>query len=547
MRLTTIYAGMLCLFIGMASPAISFAAGNTLTVEQRLALLEQRLNQAENDARQAKLRATQAEQQTRDADARARMAENRVQQLENRTSAVEAQNAETGKKIDDTALVSAKTNPADNGFEFSGYARSGMLINSNGRGARGGPGVSPASSVGGDAHVGRLGNEKDNYVELSFIKHLQFDDGSKARFKTMLADGANNPDPWVQDNDSHHLNVRQLYVEMADLPSFGGPVKNATLWAGKRFDRDNFDIHFTDSDIMFLGGTGGGINDVQWTPHFKNDFSLYARNFGDLGSDRYNDNDVQNVMLTANSFYDNWQLMLTGMAAQGNDELKDNTSTTGSYALRSDNTAQHGYYAMLAYHDKERFYGVLPGSSESALQFGHGLGAEARQPGSDGDLTHDAMSVRFASYGILPVSKNWEIAPSVIAQHSEDRYRNGDRYDWATFNLRASQAITQNFALLYEASWQYMDLNPNGRTYNNDGDIDAYQAVKGDFYKLTFAPTFKVGDVFDIKARPEIRFFVTYMNWDKELDRYAVNDDFGSAGFTAGGNWNFGVQTEIWF
>lgn len=58
MRLTTIYAGMSCLFIGMVSPAISFAAGNTLTIEQRLALLEQRLNQAENDARQAKLRAT---------------------------------------------------------------------------------------------------------------------------------------------------------------------------------------------------------------------------------------------------------------------------------------------------------------------------------------------------------------------------------------------------------------------------------------------------------------------------------------------------------
>jgi sucrose porin len=56
-----------------------------------------------------------------------------------------------------------------------------------------------------------------------------------------------------------------------------------------------------------------------------------------------------------------------------------------------------------------------------------------------------------------------------------------------------------------------------------------------------------VGDVLDIKARPEIRFFVTWMNWDKDLERYAINDDFGSKGFTAGGNWNFGVQTEIWF
>jgi len=53
-----------------------------------------------------------------------------------------------------------------------------------------------------------------------------------------------------------------------------------------------------------------------------------------------------------------------------------------------------------------------------------------------------------------------------------------------------------------------------------------------------------VGNVFDIKVRPEIRLFATYMNWDKE-DRYAINDDFGSAGFTAGGPGNVGGQTEI--
>lgn len=170
----------------------------------------------------------------------------------------------------------------------------------------------------------------------------------------------------------------------------------------------------------------------------RGDYSVYARNFGDLGSDNYADNDIQNLLFTANHFYGNWQLMTTVMTAQGNDDLKDNTSTTGSYALRSDNTAKNGYYAMLALHDKQQFYGLAPGVSESALQYGVGLGAEARQPGSDGDLTENAASLRFASYGILPLGKNWQLAPSVIAQHSEDRYRDGDRYDWATFNLRVS-------------------------------------------------------------------------------------------------------------
>lgn len=533
MRKSPLYVALCC---ALFTSGMAQAAG--LTIEQRLALLEQRLEKTEAEASAARVSAQQASARTAKAEARAERAEHQLAAMQAPVAVPAATTPAAGN-----AAVPEK----DNGFEFSGYARSGAPLSGSGRGAHGGPGVSPASSIGGDAHVGRLGNEKDNYVELSFIKHLQFDDGSSARFKAMLADGANNPDPWVQDNDSHHMNIRQLYVEMNNLADFSGPLENATLWAGKRFDRDNFDIHFTDSDIVFLGGTGGGINDVQWTPDLHSNFSLYARNFGDLGSDRYNDNDVQNVMLTANNFYGNLQWMLTGMSAQGNDDLKGNTSTTGSYALRSDDTAKNGVYTMLAWHDKQRFYGLLPGSSESAIQYGRGLGAEARQPGSDGDLTRNAQSVRFASYGIVPVSQNWELAPSLIAQHSEDRYRAGDRYDWATFNLRASQAISHNFALLYEASWQYMDLDPNGRSYLSGGALNRYQAVKGDFYKLTFAPTFKVGEVFDIKARPEIRVFATYMNWSKDLDRYAVNDDFGSAGFSAGGNWSFGVQSEIWF
>ena len=91
---------------------------------------------------------------------------------------------------------------------------------------------------------------------------------------------------------------------------------------------------------MFLGGTGGGINDVNWNSTLRGDYSVYARSFGDLGSDNYQDNDIQNLMFTANHFWNNWQLMTTAMTAQGNDDLKDTTSTTGSYALRSDNTAK---------------------------------------------------------------------------------------------------------------------------------------------------------------------------------------------------------------
>ena len=113
---------------------------------------------------------------------RAAAAEKQVQTLSQRTDATEQKQQAADKQL-------AKTRLTD-GFEFNAYARSGMLVNSHGKGARGGPGISPASSLNGDAHVGRLGNEKDNYVELSFGKKMTFSDGSWAHFKTMLADGA---------------------------------------------------------------------------------------------------------------------------------------------------------------------------------------------------------------------------------------------------------------------------------------------------------------------------------------------------------------------
>lgn len=34
----------------------------------------------------------------------------------------------------------------------------------------------------------------------------------------------------------------------------------------------------------------------------RGDYSVYARNFGDLGSDNYADNDIQNLLFTANHF-----------------------------------------------------------------------------------------------------------------------------------------------------------------------------------------------------------------------------------------------------
>ncbi len=60
---------------------------------------------------------------------------------------------------------------------------------------------------------------------------------------------------------------------------------------------------------------------------------------------------------------------------------------------------------MLAHHDKQQFYGLAPGVSESALNTASGWAPKRVSRGSDGDLTENAASLRFASYGILPLGK----------------------------------------------------------------------------------------------------------------------------------------------
>lgn len=510
--------GTLAMAIGIAlsTPTLGYAAPTLDSLEARLVAMEQRLQQAESRAADAETRATAAEQQ--------------VAHLQARTQAPLA----TARQTDSAAAPTPAEKPATNvaasaaalseGFEFHGYARSGLIMNDSAAGTQSGPYLTPAGETGGA--VGRLGNENNTYVELNLEHKQQLANGATTRFKAMLADGQRDYNDWT--GSTSELNIRQAFVELGNLPTFSGVFDNSTLWAGKRFDRDNFDIHWLDSDVVFLAGTGGGIYDVQWNEGLKSNFSLYGRNFGDIETI---DNTIQNYIVTSNHFAGPFQLMVSGLRAKDNDQRVNRSRD-------NDRAGDSGIHAMLALHN-DSFWGLRSGSAKTALLYGHGLGAEVKGIGSDGNLTQQAETWRLASYGVTPLNKTWSFAPALLAQTSSDRYAAGDRYRWATLNARLIQAINQNFALAYEGSYQYMDLDAQG--YRDR------QAVSGSFWKLTVAPTFKVADIGDFFTRPEIRFFASWMDWNSSLDRYASDDAFGSSGFSAGGEWNFGVQMETWF
>ncbi|AMD01287.1 carbohydrate porin [Halomonas chromatireducens] len=484
--------------VAVASIGISGLASAD-SLEQRLLDLENRIAAAEQRASAAEQRAELTEAQ---AEGRLSTAE-----VEERLAKVERQAS------------------GEEGFSFNVYARSGLLLGEDRKSIEGGPYVTPAGGLGGA--VGRLGNEPDTYAEAILNYRMQFDNGARAHYRTMLASGTTTSNDW--DGDSN-LNVRQVYAEFSDLPSFTGAFENASIWAGKRFDRDNFDIHWLDSDFVFLAGTGAGIYDMQLADNWRSNFSLYGRSFSDYPVRPEfpgNDGSTDSLILTANNYFGNWQWMVNALSAADNDERDIGQGQTA---------ADSGFHTMVAYHG-DSFFGLGDGNIKVALLHGQGLGAEVKGLGSDGDLTDDAQATRLGIYGTTYVAPNWRFAPVLFGEMSKDRYADGDDYKWLTLNARLVNEITQNFEMQYEASYQYMDLDPNGR-----GDLNS---VSGDFGKFTIAPTFKP-QVGGFWQRPEIRLFASYTDWDSELNDYDTTSAFGSDDFS-GGQWSFGVQTEVWF
>lgn len=521
------------------------AASPNSSIEERLARLEARTAAAEARASAAEAEASQLRKEVE------RLNQNQQFALGNPLVAPETQMSllarvaqiearQQSLERDTSSLVSSvgSIRNITKGFTFSGYARSGTMSNSGAAG-RASPYITPAGSVGGA--VGRLGNESDTYVEMQFAKEDQSENGTHWKYTVMLADGVETPNDWTSSSSS--LNVRKAYSELSHLASFQNSAvfKNATLWAGKRFDRDNFDIHWLDTDVVFLAGTGAGIYDVQLTDQWRINASVMSRSYGDFSEDA-NDKDIRSYIATLNQFFDNgrWQLMLNGIASRQNDAKvqanSEDTKKTERLNQAGYSPAERGVHSMLAYHRPD-FFGQ-EGFFKAALLYGKGLGAEVKGIGSDGELLDEASALRLAMYGQTRLNDTWRIAPVLLTEHSKDRYVPGDNYRWLTLNMRLANELSSNFEMVYETSWQTMDLDPKG--------YKGRQAADGAFWKLTIAPTFKAesGNFF---KRPELRVFASYMDWSKELDGFSDSDNFGQKYFKSGGLWQFGTQMEAWF
>lgn len=146
------------------------------------------------------------------AEARAKTAELQVQKL----AETQQQNQLTTQEVAQRTVQLEQKSAENSGFEFHGYACSGLLMNDAASSSKSGPYLTPAGETGGA--VGRLGNEADTYVELN-VEHKQtLDNGATTRFKAMLADGQRDYNDWT--GGSSNLNIRQAFCRTGRITKF---------------------------------------------------------------------------------------------------------------------------------------------------------------------------------------------------------------------------------------------------------------------------------------------------------------------------------------
>lgn len=469
--------------------------------------------------------------------------EERVAKLEAELAAKEgtSQEARIAALEDSVASVEKKQSYQD--FEFHGYARSGLLMNSDGRGGK-------AFSTGRSPKY-RLGNEDETYMELELVKNFYLEDGSWAKYHVMLADSVESTNDWTGGGDGD-LNLRQAFVEMGNLSTFTGAFEESVIWAGKRFyGRD--DVHINDFYFRDYSGTGAGIQNIKLGSGYG-DLALIGRNFEDIDS-----TDLESYTLDARYRVGNWEFELAGHMAKDNDSTRtsggdwgwqdtDNDPSTDPVWGKSPVTtsgegrADTGYQGYINYN-LPGYYGFTDaGFSRIYVQGGHGLGAgDLGGAARNENAGEDEKAYRIGSFGQATLSDNWDLFTNLsFTQNFDSLDENGNKVDfkWASAGMRPVYKINKNFELQFEVGYDWIDVEDT-----KNGDYD------GGIWKATFAPTFKL-DTSAFWGRPEIRTFVTYANWDSDLsakndsNKYR-NEDLAS--YSGSDGWNFGVQAEVWF
>lgn len=372
---------------------------------------------------------------------------------------VKAAGVAADARIDKLEQEIATLKEAQGGFSFHGYARTGILVNSDNNRENGTFWVPEAW------RTYRLGNETDTFIENTFEKKWTMDDGSYAKVHFLYChqsypNGAGWDPPAASDTTEFFM--RESYAEIGNLPELG----NLTFWAGQRYYRRD-DVHINDFYWKDFSGLGAGVQGI---------------NVGDAKLDV--------ALMFHGSNYLTQQLIftLTGInIGPGNLEV-DFLPTF----QQDDNAGDSGSgIGLAAKYGMGNFFGLSEGSSMVGLYYGNKLAWNPTWFAPQDNIADvdDATLLRVVASGVSQITEDFEVQPLLLYQKAENSNWNMDA-TWTSIGCRPVYHFNKNFALQFEVGYDSTEKN----NIENSGT------------KFTIAPTITLGKGF--YTRPQVRFFV---------------------------------------
>lgn len=461
-----------------------------------------------------------------------------IEQMEKKLERLEAE-----KELQKLAAENRQQKDDFKSFEFHGYSRAGFGWNRDG--GTGNQFRWNYDASGLDEHYWRLGNEPhDAYTALSFIKNIETDDQSFAKFVATLIVA-----PRAEDNfERTDVVVRQLYSELGNFDWAPG----VTFWAGQKWYRHPGDQHITDWQFLDIAGYGGGVGDIPLGDSAK--FSIAALGFID-------ENNYETVSGGSTEITDNGEptsyvvdfrveeipfamgdilIQFAPTWTSGGEFSEPVLADDGGPISKLD--SESGWMSAV-YLNFDDFFGILEGGSGRIIgRYGKGYGSTLfnnryMQPNPFATSIDWGKSSRWSLMldGVMEITRRFQIMPVIAYQAFDTGLDENNSITKILYGGRAKYSINKNIALQLEAGGIYLDSEP---TMTPSGHL------KDTLYKVTFAPTIqpKLG----FWVRPEIRFYVTYAWWEDTqsnafLDDPAGIDEDDTSGLT------YGMQMEVWF
>lgn len=413
----------------------------------------------------------------------------------------------------------------DEAVHWNGYFRSGF--NSNDSGSASDNTTIKAPNSGG---FYRLGGGESNYAAWNLNKKFNMESGAWAKAYFGLVYEDRDARRWVFDTSNKTIFMDKAYVEMGNLDI----APEATFWAG----RVNWgkDIHILDRKYYEIRSPGIGVKGLDMADG-KVDLFVVAH---DTDSDKtYTDATGATVTysdgarprthtLGVEYTKDNWWFAAS-VQSNSNDEAYQVTKTIdGSSETYDAEAATFGSHIMVNYK-QDSFFGLTDGSTRYVAQYANGVSAAFL--GRNGDTNQsnkDGQNYRFFVDSLAKVG-DWDINTVAVYQQKNDVDFDGSKNTWWTIGARPSYYVTENFAMQFEAGYNWSSYESN--TQKEEGGLATF----------TIAPTLKLKSSFF--SRPEIRVFATYAKYTGDYNASSL-DGFNSGNDDA---FTFGAQAEIWF